>query len=67
MSANSEALRILQEHSIPVHAGVNGLATLLRRSDADLNLLRSLGFRISRHIGRQMVISYKGSRVGLIM
>jgi len=63
---STEALQILRENSIPYYPGVGGMQALLRRTEADLILLRRLGFRISHDIGRQMVLSYKGSRIGLI-
>jgi hypothetical protein len=67
MRVESEAIRLLKEHQIPYHRGVDGISTLLRRSEVDVPRLRNLGFRISRVIGGQWVVSYKGSRFGLIL
>ncbi len=67
MHSHFEALRILKDHSIPYHRGVEDALTLLRRSEIDLDMLRRLGFRISRRIGGQLVVNYKGYRFGLIV
>jgi len=62
----SEVLKILQDHRIPFDAGGDGSQVLLHRGQADPEVLRSLGFRISRYIGQQMVVSFKGRRIGLL-
>jgi len=67
MQADYEAIRLLRKNRIPFHRGVDGISALLRRSEVDVPRLRSLGFRISRLIGGQLVVSYKGCRFGLIL
>ena len=61
-----EVLKILRDHSIPFDAGGDGSQVLLHRGQADPDVLRSLGFRISHFIGHQMVVSFKGRRVGVL-
>jgi hypothetical protein len=61
-----EVIKILRDHRIPFDAGGDGSQVLLQRGQADPDLLRSLGFRISGYIGRQMVVSFKGRRIGLL-
>jgi hypothetical protein len=63
----TEAQKILRAHSIPFAADLDRSQVLLRRLDADPGVLRDLGFRISRHIGDQMVVTFKGRRVGLMI
>lgn len=62
-----EALNILQKNHIPFDQdAVEGITFLLPKNEVDAETLRCLGFRISRLIGSQWVISYKGERIGLI-
>ena len=66
MFVQPEVIKILRDHCIPFDAELNGSQVLLNRSQADPEMLRSLGFRISRYIGSQMVVSFKGRRSGLL-
>lgn len=64
----SEAVKILREHHIPYRTTeIDGISALLPKKEVDPHLLRTLGFRISRVIGDQWVVSYKGGRFGLIV
>ena len=63
-----EAFQVLREHHIPFHESeVDGIITLLRKNEIDPDRLRKLGFRISRVIGNQLVVFYKGGRFGLVV
>jgi len=66
MFMQPEVIKILQDHRIPFDARGDGSQVLLHRGQADPDVLRSLGFRISRYIGQQMVVSFKGRRIGLL-
>lgn len=67
MHSHIEALRVLEKHSIPYYQGMEDALLLLRHREIDLDVLRRLGFRISRRIGGQLVVNYKGCRFGLIV
>ena len=68
MTQSLEALQVLRDNRIPFsEAKVEGILTLISKDDVDLDRLRRLGFRISREIGNQLVISYKGGRFGLVV
>ena len=67
MLLESEALRILQENHIPVHQGRDGIPALMHKTEINVERLRTLGFRISNHIEGQLVVSFRGSRFGLIV
>jgi hypothetical protein len=63
-----EAVKVLRKHHIPYStSNVQGISTLLRRNEVDPQRLRRLGFRISRLIGNQLVVFYKGDRIGIIV
>jgi hypothetical protein len=61
-------VEILQKHHIPFQKNedVNGFSTLLPKQRVDPQHLRRLGFRISRSIGDQLIVCYKGKRVGIV-
>ncbi|TKJ42194.1 hypothetical protein CEE37_00515 [candidate division LCP-89 bacterium B3_LCP] len=64
----SEPIQLLLKNRIPFHeSNLDGIATLMKRNEVDLNRLRKLGFRISRTIGDQLVVCYKGGRFGLVV
>jgi hypothetical protein len=67
MGHHSEALQVLRQHRIPYHSGADGVAALMRKGEIDLNALRNLGFRVSNQIEGQLIVTYKGSRVALIV
>jgi hypothetical protein len=68
MLREAEATKILRQHHIPFkESGSEGILALLCKSEVDPERLRQLGFRISRDIGAQWVIFYKGGRIGLIV
>ena len=63
-----EAVKVLRRHHIPYSTSdVAGVATLLCKNEVDPQTLRRLGFRISRLIGDQLVVFYKGGRIGIIV
>lgn len=63
-----EAVKILRQNHIPYStSNVQGISTLLCRNEVDPKKLRRLGFRISRLIGNQLVVFYKGDRIGIIV
>jgi hypothetical protein len=67
MRSEVEALEILRKNGIPFHRGVEGLPALLCGTEIDVNRLRRLGFRVSQGIGGQLVVSFRGKRLGLIV
>lgn len=68
MTQASEARRVLKDNRIPFcESDVEGILTLIPKEEVDLNRLRRLGFRISRRIGNQLVVFYKGGRFGLVV
>jgi hypothetical protein len=68
MTQSLEALQVLRDNQIPFsESKIKGILTLIPKEDIDLNRLRKLGFRISREIGDQLVVSYKGGRFGLVV
>ncbi|MBU0519170.1 hypothetical protein KKA00_08680 [bacterium] len=63
-----EAAQVLSQHKIPYSAiDADGMLALLQKNEVDTCELRRLGFRISRTIGNQIVVVYKGMRFGLII
>ncbi len=63
-----EALELLKEHHIPFYeSNVEGNLMVLNKNEIDLDRMRKLGFRISRLIGDQLVVTYKGGRFGLVV
>ena len=68
MLQTNEAIEVLREHRIPFHeSDIDGIVTVLWKNEVDLDYLRKLGFRVSRGIGNQLVVSYKGGRLGLVV
>ncbi len=63
----SEALRILRDNGIPFHPGVSGFPAVLCGTEVNVDRLRRLGFRISGNIEGKQVISFRGSRLGLLV
>lgn len=68
MNQAREARRVLKENRIPFcESNVEGILTLIPKDEVDLDRLRGLGFRVSRQIGNQLVVFYKGGRFGLVV
>ncbi len=63
-----DAVEVLRKHRIPFQQReeAQGFSTLLPRHRVDPQRLRRLGFRISRNIGDQLIVSYRGKRVGIL-
>ena len=63
-----EAIALLQKNRIPFSkSGTEGISTLLPKGEVDVERLRKLGFKVSRTIGGQFVVCYKGGRFGLVV
>ncbi len=68
MAVEAEGIKLLRKHRIPYRTSASmGITALLSRDEVDLHHLRRLGFRVSRKIGDQGVVFYRGARFGLIL
>jgi len=64
----TDAVKVLNRNRIPFcESDSAGVQALLSKSEVDPSELRRLGFRISRTIGDQLVVVYKGRRIGFIV